>query len=77
MNIYWRSFSFILVPKLRENSIDSTILKFQLHIYLFNFKANFYLNRNIYMEYIYKSEYQDALTIYLMNSLSLYPYHIY
>ena len=63
--------SIILASKYKENSIESTILKFQFHFLLFNFKANLNLIRNTYMELICKSQYQDAPIIHLMYSLSL------
>ena len=49
---------------------------FQFYIHLFNFKTNLNLIRNSFMEPICKSQYQDALIIHLMHSLSLDSYHI-
>ena len=63
--------------KIQRNFNRNTILKCQFDILLFYFKANINLIWNTYMELTWKSQYQDALIIHLMYSLSLDPYHIY
>ena len=49
----------------------------RLAIDLLYFKASIKLIRDIYMKLMCKGQYQDALVIHLMYSLSLNPYHLY
>ena len=66
---------------LELNCIESLNYRIIQRIYLLRFqltfKANIQIIRESYMELACKGQYQDALILNLMYSLSLDPYHIY